>query len=607
MSQGYLSINTRLADNASPVEGVSVYIANSHLSGSTDQSYSEVSESFYNYYLTTDSSGNTSFIRFETPDITMSENENNTQLPYTAADVYAVAEGFFPIRIKNVQIFPETQSVLPIIMIPVSSEYSNTYSGVLEFTVPKSQLLSMDAHNMKGPGSQLTEPLIAQDIYIPETVRVHLGTPASNAQNITVPFTDYIKNVASSEIYPTWPEESLKANIYAIISLTLNRFFTEWYPSQGYDFDITSTTSYDQSFVPGRNIFENISRTVDEIFNTYVTREGYVNPLFTSFCDGRTVSCNGLSQWGTVSLANQGNNALQILRYYYGNDVNLTTTDDIRGAESSYPGVPLSLGSSGNDVLRIQGYLTRIRDNYPAIPIIPTLDGEFGFSTDSAVRAFQEIFDLAVDGIVGKSTWYKISYVYSSVRKLAEVVGEGESDVFSENVPDVTLTAGSSGDYVLLLQKLINYISVFYPTIPYINEDSVYGQNTADAVRAFQRTFGLPVTGTVTPTVWDAMYRVYIDIINSVTPSLPNQGYPGFDLRRGNESEAVRLMQKYLNDISDRLYPSIPKVNEDGVFGGATESAVINFQRAVGLNPTGVIDVTTWERITELYNFGISR
>ncbi len=608
MSQGYLSITTRLADSASPVSGAKVYVASaSNNQGFQDAGGSSVSDRYYNYFLTTDKSGNTGFIRLEAPDVGMSENPNNTQIPYSVVDVYVTADGFFPVRIRNVQVFGETQSVLPVALIPKSADYINSSRGVTEYTVPQNQLLSIDAHNMQGPGVSQTEPLVSRDIYIPQTVTVHLGTPASNAQNVTVPFNEYIKNVASSEIYPTWPEESLKANIYAIISLTLNRFFTEWYRSQGYDFDITSTTSYDQSFVPGRNIYENISRIVDEIFDTYVTREGYVNPLFTTFCDGRTVSCNGLSQWGTVSLAQQGNNALQILRYYYGDDVNLTTTDDIRSAELSYPGTPLRLGSSGDDVLRVQGYLTRIRENYPAIPVIPTLDGEFGYSTDAAVRAFQEIFDLAVDGVVGKSTWYRISYIYSSVRKLAEVIGEGESDVFDEQVPTVTISVGDTGDYVLLLQKLLNYISVFYPTVPSVGEDSIFGERTADSVRSFQRTFGISITGVVTPMVWDALYRVYIDIINSVTPSLPNQGYPGYELRRGSSSEAVRLMQTYLNAISRDRYPNIPTVTEDGVFGGNTENAVLAFQRNVGLNPTGVIDVTTWERIAELYNFGLVR
>lgn len=600
MSLGYLSVITRIADSASPISRTAVYIA----VGGNERSNTAVSESYYSYYLTTDSSGNTGFIRLETPNVSLTENPESFQTPYTSVDVYVEAEGFFPVRVRNVQVFGETQSILPVNMLPKSSGYINLVDGVMDFTIPSNHLLSSETHGMRGPGIQLSEPLISEDIYIPNTITVHLGTPASEAQNVTVPFNEYIKNVASSEIYPTWPEESLRANIHAIISLTLNRIFTEWYRSQGYDFDITSTTSYDQSFVVGRNIFENISRIVDEIFNTYVTREGFVNPLFTAFCDGRTVSCNGLSQWGSVTLAEQGDSAIQILRYYYGDDVLLISTNDIRNAESSYPGTPLRLGSSGENVLRIQGYLTRIRENYPAIPIIPTLDGEFGFSTDAAVRSFQQIFDLDVDGIVGKSTWYRISYIYSSVRRLAELIGEGESEVFSSNVPDFTVRMGDSGDYVLLLQKLLNYISVFYPTVSSNSEDSVFGSFTAESVRSFQRTFGMEITGIVTPNVWDALYRVYIDIINTVTPTLANQSFPGTDLKRGDRSEAVRLMQTYLNAVSESLYPSIPRVSEDGIFGEATENAVIAFQQSVGLPVTGVIDVTTWERIAELYNFG---
>ena len=595
MSQGYLSIETRIADGGIPIEGAKIYIIPSGQG-------SEVSESFYRNYLITDSSGNTGFIRFDTPDPAITENINNSLIPYSVVDVYAVADGFFPTRVKNVQIYGDTQSVLPITLLPVSGSYADSDNGVIIYDIPANQLLTNDSHSMSGPSADQAEPLIAEEIFIPEYITVHLGTPASNARNVTVPFTEYIKNVASSEIYPTWPEEALRANIAAITSLTLNRFFTEWYRSQGYDFDITSTTSYDQSFVEGRNIFENISRIVDEVFNTYVTREGYVNPLFTTFCDGRTVSCNGLSQWGTVSLAESGNNALQILRYYYGNDINLTSTDDIRSAESSYPGVPLRLGDTGDDVLAIQQQLMRIRENYPAIPLIPTLDGIFGSSTDSAVRTFQEIFDLTVDGIVGKSTWYRISYIYSSVAKLAETIGEGVSDIFSEEIPSITISVGDTGNYVLLLQSLLDYISIFYPSIPAVAKDSIFGRATEDSVRQFQSTFGLSETGTVTPLVWNALYQVYLNIINSVTPSLPNQGFPGRDLRRGDMGENVKLIQTYLNTIS-RRYNTIPPVTADGIFGGDTERAVLEFQRAVRLNPTGVIDVSTWERIVELYNF----
>ena len=594
MSHGYLSVETRIADSSIPVTGSKVYIIPSDRG-------SEVSDTFYNYFLVTDSSGNTGFIKIETPDESLGNNINNNQAPYSVVDVYIQSDGFFPTRVKNVQIFGGTQSILPITLIPVTGSYSDTSAGTVIYTIPSSGLLSRDTHSMKGPTSQQAEPLIADDIYIPETITVHLGTPASNAQNIVVPFTDYVKNVASSEIFPSWPEEALRANIAAIISLTLNRFFTEWYRSQGYDFDITSTTSYDQSYVQGRNIFENISRLVDEVFNTYVTREGYINPLFTSFCDGKTVNCDGLSQWGTVSLAESGNNALQILRYYYGDDVNLTTTNDIRSAESSYPGTPLRLGDTGEDVITIQQQLMRIRENYPAIPLIPTIDGVFGSSTDLAVRTFQEIFDLSVDGIVGKSTWYRISYIYSSVSKLSETIGEGVSDIFSEEIPNVTISVGDSGNYVLLLQSLIDYISLFYPSVPAVTKDSLFGRNTEDSVKQFQKTFGLTESGVVTPLVWNALYQVYLNIIKSITPSLPNQGFTG-DLKRGDSGESVRLLQTYLNTVA-RRYPGISPVSEDGFYGSDTENSVLEFQRALRLNPTGVTDVSTWERLVELYNF----
>ena len=602
MATGYLSVETRLYDDSLPVSGAKVYIASSNAFSNSINPSSEVSESYYNYLLTTDASGNTGFIRVETPDPLLTENQNNTIMPYSLVDVYVTKEGFLPIRIKNVQIFGDTQSILPVTMLPDNGNAAQEFSPVLTFTIPQNKLMTQTQNTMKGPSETQAEPLISEDIYIPEFITVHLGTPSSNARNVTVPFTEYIKNVASSEIYPTWPEEALKANIAAIVSLTLNRYFTEWYPSQGYNFDITSTTSYDQSFVEGRNIFENISNLVDEYFSLYVTREGFINPLFTTFCDGRTVSCNGLSQWGSVSLAEQGNDALEILRYYYGEDVNLTATDDIRSSESSYPGTPLRLGDTGEDVLTKQLQLARIRENYPAIPLIPAIDGVFGSSTDAAVRTFQEIFDLPVDGIIGKATWYRISYIYSSVAKLAEVIGEGVTDIFSEDVPTVTISSGDSGNYVLLLQSLLRFISIFYPTIPAVSVDGIYGNATQNAVVQFQSTFNLSPSGVVTPTVWQSLYDVYRGIIRAITPSLANQGFPGRDLKRGDSSENVRLIQEYLNEISN-IYPQIQPLTVDGFFGEATENAVLALQRALGITATGVVDVSTWERIVQLYNF----
>ena len=240
--------------------------------------------------------------------------------------------------------------------------------------------------------------------FIPETITVHLGTPDSNAPNVTVDFPSYIKNVASSEIFPTWPENSLRANIYAITTFALNRIYTEWYRSRGYDFDITSTTQYDQKFINGREYFENISYLVEELFNDYVRRQGSIEPLFTAFCNGTTTTCDGLSQWGTVTLANRGMTPFEILQYYYGNDIEIVKDAPIRTAMPSYPGVELSLGIEGNEVKSLQRYLNRISRNYPAIPKIPEIDGIFGVATENAVKKFQEIFGLEETGVVNLST-----------------------------------------------------------------------------------------------------------------------------------------------------------------------------------------------------------
>lgn len=204
--------------------------------------------------------------------------------------------------------------------------------------------------------------------FIPETITVHLGTPDSNAPNVTVDFSTYIKNVASSEIFPTWPESALRANIYAIVSFALNRIYTEWYRSRGYDFDITSTTQFDQKFINGREYFENISYIVDELFNDYVQRQGSIEPLFTSFCNGTTSTCAGLSQWGTVDLANRGLTPYEILQYYYGDDINIVRNAPVKTRMPSYPGIPLKYGSASNDVKSLQVFLNRISSNYPAIP-----------------------------------------------------------------------------------------------------------------------------------------------------------------------------------------------------------------------------------------------
>ena len=439
--------------------------------------------------------------------------------------------------------------------------------------------------------------------FIPETVTVHLGAPDSNAENVTLPFDEYITNVASSEIYPTWPESAIRANIYAQISFALNRIYTEYYRSRGYDFDITNSTAFDQSFVKGRDYFENVGRIVAEIFDSYIARQGSVEPLFTAYCDGREVSCEGLSQWGTVSLANQGYTPYEILQYYYGNDINIINDVPVQVPNSSLPPRPLRLGSGGDEVRTLQLRLNRISDNYPAIPKIALPDGVFSFDTEDAVKSFQETFSLEPDGVVGRATWYKILFVYNAVKRLNELNSEGItlSEVTKQYAGESKL--GDSGSAIKNIQYFLNYLSEFYSEIPRVDIDGIYGVSTENAVKAFQRFFELPVTGSVDLSTYDTLYRTYLGFIESI-PFRYLDGeiypYPGIPLRIGSESEVVRLLQEYLNYIS-QFFGQIPSVSPTGYFGERTEEAVIAFQRLNGINPNGTVAAETWNAITSLY------
>ncbi len=370
--------------------------------------------------------------------------------------------------------------------------------------------------------------------FIPQNITVHLGTPASNAQNVTVPFSDYVKNVASSEIYPTWDESALRANILAIVSFALNRVYTEFYRSRGYDFDITSSTAFDQAFVNGRSYFENISRLVDELFNDYLRRPGFVEPLAAKFCNGTTVTCEGLSQWGSQNLAQQGYNSDRILRSYYGN-IEVVTNAPIRGISSSYPGSPLRNGSTGPSVVVLQVSLNRIAQNYPAIPKISAVDGIFGPQTEAAVRAFQQIFGLTADGIVGPATWYQVVRIYTAVTSLSELRSQGQQFYAINWSPPNGLEVGDTGEKVRLLQYMLSILSNYIPSIPPISVDGIYGQQTRAAVLAAQRRFRLPETGTVGAQTWDEIYSQYSGIENSTLRS--RETFPN-NTRRGNQQNS---------------------------------------------------------------------
>lgn len=393
--------------------------------------------------------------------------------------------------------------------------------------------------------------------YVPQRITVHLGAPSASADNVTVSFSDYVKNVASSEIYPTWEESALRANILAIVSFALNRVYTEFYRSRGYDFDITSSTAYDQFFVRGRSFFSNVSQLVDELFNSYLRRPGFVEPLAAKFCNGTTVTCEGLSQWGSQALAQQGYNSTQILRSYYG-DVEIVANAPVQDYVSSYPGTPLRRGSVGPNVVVIQTELNRISQNYPAIPKVSVVDGIFGAATENSVTAFQEIFNLNPDGVVGPATWYALVRLYTAVTSLSELHSQGQrfyTIAWNKGRP---LVPGDRGIQVEHLQYMLRVLAAYISQIPSVAVDGIYGSATRSAVLAAQGYFGLPQTGTVDLTTWNEIYDQFTGIENSsfrdlerfpytsavIGNTLPRNRYarsstmtqfPGYDLATGGQ------------------------------------------------------------------------
>ena len=360
--------------------------------------------------------------------------------------------------------------------------------------------------------------------YVPQRITVHLGTPNSDAQNVTVSFSDYVKNVASSEIYPTWDESALRANILAITSFALNRVYTEFYRSRGYDYDITNSTAFDQYFVNGRSFFDNVSRIVDELFDDYLRRPGFVEPLAAKFCNGTTVTCEGLSQWGSQNLAQQGYTSTEILDSYYG-DVEIVTNAPIQGITTSYPGTPLRRGTTGPSVVTVQASLNRIAQSYPAIPKIPVVDGIFGSRTEAAVRKFQEIFNLSPDGIVGPATWYALVRIYVAVTRLAELRSQGQRFYTNSWATTDPIEQGDTGIKVEHLQYMLSVLSAYIPEIPPVNIDGIFGNATRAAVIAAQRRFGLPQTGIVDFQTWDEIYDQFSGIENTTLRGEENFPY----------------------------------------------------------------------------------
>lgn len=429
--------------------------------------------------------------------------------------------------------------------------------------------------------------MVAVTPFIPEYITVHLGPPASDAPNVTVPYIDYLKNVAASEIYPTWTNAALRANILAINSYALNRVYTEYYRSRGYNFDITNSTAYDQSYVDGRSTFENINELVDELFDTYIRRTGFVEPLAAKFCNGTTTVCDGLSQWGSQALAEQGYNSIQILQAYYGNDIELVANAPIQGITPSYPGTPLQLGSSGSEVTTIQSALNTISQNYPAIPKITPVDGYFRENTETAVRAFQRIFDLTTDGIVGRATWYQIVRIYVAVKRLAELQSQGQ--IWYNNTweyPDA-IKLGDQGLKVSHLQYMLAVIADFVPQIPTLAVSGNFDEKTRQSVLAYQKYVSLPQTGEVGTITWDAIYELFYAIEKTVFRDAAL-----FPFEKTQQATTIRQLQTQLQRLSD-AYPSIPSPSLTGRLDPATRRAISAWQTYDSLPQTGTPDDAT--------------
>ena len=578
---GTLRIQTFAARQSAPMEGVTVAVQGDG----------------FTLHCITDVTGSAADIPVEAPACTLSLDEDNTIRPYAVVSLTAAKSGYRTVRIEGIQIFAGQITLAQPAMIPVTEEGKDIPDAPI--VIPPHPLFAGSG----GSGAQPVEncvPRVLDKVIIPKNITVHLGKPAASARNVTVSFRDYIANVASSEVYPTWPEQALRANIHCQISLALNRIYTEWYPSKGYTFNITNSTSYDQYYVHGRTVFDVMVKITDDIFNTYLRKRGTVNPYYSEYCDGKSVTCPGLKQWGTVTLANQGRTALQILRYYYGSDIEIVRTNNIQSIPQSYPGSPIRQGDSGTAVFTLQRQLNRITKDYPFLGKL-TVDGVFGSRMAATVRAFQKQFNLTADGMVGRQTWYKISYIYVSVKDLAELTSEGE--VSSGTLSDGTwggtvLRTGSTGSAVEQLQFWLNTLAQYESSIPSLTVDGVYGTGTANAVRAFQRKYGLTVDGVVGRATWTEVYDQFRSIQSD--NGTPN-AYPGTALREGASGQNVRLVQFWLK-IARTVYPSLSNVTVDGRFGSATAAAVRRFQTYFGLTSDGVVGRTTWNKLYEVYN-----
>ena len=437
---------------------------------------------------------------------------------------------------------------------------------------------------------------------VPTQIVVHIGSPEEAGKTIIVPFPEYIKNVASNEIYPSWPEDAIKANVLAQISFALNRIYNEWYPSQGYNFDITSSPAYDQTFKEDSQFFETISQIVDDIFNNYIVKGEQIQPLFAAYCDGINTKCEGLSQWGSVELARKGLSPTEILKEYYGDNIKIIYNTPVTPNIPSYPGFPFRLGSVGNFVRELKVQLNRISNNYPEIPKIEEENIFFTKDMEESVRVFQEVFDLPVTGEVDKATWYEVKYVYNAEKKVADLKGEGILITEVEFPYGETLEEGDSGPYIRPLNYLLNFLSHFDTNIPMLNlTGEKFTEDTKEMVIAFQTIYDIESTGIVDKNTWNALVSAYNqtkEIIPEEYLYYEDKLYPGIFLSKGMTGDDILNLQNFLYTICEKTH-QIPGVRVTGTFDELTEESIKSIQKRYNLPENGVVGPATWQKIIE--------
>ncbi len=616
MQKGYLIFELRKDNGATPISNAQVKIT-------------KIDGREVNHLLNVDESGKTDKFEVYTKDKSLTFDKFNREIPYTEVDAEVRFENDKIIFIDGIQIYSD---ILSIQEVKIDNREGKFRSNKDKKGKSKKHHVHFKNHppcvlegehsdhtnNFKQDEKSIKPVLKTCDIFIPEFIIVHIGCPGDDGEVLAVPFIDYIKNVSCSSVYPTWSREAICANVHSIISFTLNRIYTDWYKSKGYGFDITSSSEDDQMYVKGRNLFRNVCDIVDEIFYTCIRVNGFSQPFLAKCYNFSNCSGRSLSRWGSFDLAEDGFGALDILKKYYGDNIELVNVDDVGGIINRNPQRNLSVGSVGDDVRFIQKALNTIAKQYVGISKILNEDGIFGENTRRAVRDFQRIFNLDADGIVGVKTWNKISLLYALIKKIFDN---------SNNIEEIIRNAfpmelGSKGEDVKNIQKSLNFIFKKYGSFDKLDEDGYFGEKTRDAVKEFQKRFGLVVDGIVGKDTIDRIKYVEKNI-NDLSMFVPNVSDDNEEfiedikqlkddfrlilsleeieipMKFGDQGENVKSLQRELNNLS-KYYGFLEKLDEDGIFGPKTKETILKFQKRFGLNVDGIFGEESLKKLVSL-------